>query len=65
MKQLSRRIRLLEQQAGVADSKVYFIEALDLSDVELENELQSIKQRDPNAIIFIDDVPLGDEADGY
>ena len=65
MNQLSRRIRLLEQQAGVADSKVYFIEALDLTGVELENELQSIKQRDPTAIIFIDDVPLGDEADGY
>ena len=65
MKQLSRRIRLLEQQAGMKDSKVYFIEALDLTDVELESELQSIKQRDPNAIIFIDDVPLGDEADGY
>lgn len=65
MKQLSRRIRLLEQQASVADSKVYFIEALDLSGVELEKEMQSIKRRDPTAIIFIDDVPLGDEADGY
>ena len=65
MNQLSRRIRLLEQQAVLTDSKVYFIEALDLTDVELENELQSIKQRDPTAIIFIDDVPLGDEADGY
>ena len=65
MKQLSRRIRLLEQQAGMKDSKVYFIEALDLSGVELENELQSIKQRDPTAIIFIDDVPLRDESDEY
>ena len=65
MKQLSRRIRLLEQQASLTDSKVYFMEALDLSGVELENELQSIKQRDPNAIIFIDDVPLRDESDGY
>lgn len=65
MKQLSRRIRLLEQQAGLTDSKVYFIEALDLSGVELENELQSIKQRDPTAIIFIDDVPTEDESDEY
>ena len=65
MNQLSRRIRLLEQQAGLTDSKVYFIEALDLTDVELEKELQSIKRRDPTAIIFIDDVPMGDEADGY
>ena len=62
MNQLSMRIRLLEQQAGVSDSKVYFIEALDLTDVELEKEMQSIKQRDPTAIIFIDDVPLRDEA---
>ena len=61
MSQLSRRIRLLEQQAGVADSKVYFIEALDLTDVELEKEMQSIKQRDPTAIIFIDDTPLEDD----
>ena len=61
MSQLSRRIRLLEQQAGVADSKVYFIEALDLTDVELEKEMQSIKQRDPTAIIFIDDIPLEDD----
>ena len=65
MKQLSRRIRLLEQQAGMKDSKVYFIEALELSGVELENELQSIKQRDPTAIIFIDDVPTEDETDEY
>lgn len=61
MSQLSRRIRLLEQQAGVADSKVYFIEALDLTDVELEKEMQSIKQRDPTAIIFIDDIRLGED----
>ena len=61
MSQLSRRIRLLEQQAGMADSKVYFIEALDLTDVELEKEMQSIKQRDPTAIIFIDDIRLGED----
>ena len=61
MSQLSRRIRLLEQQAGVADSKVYFIEALDLTDVEREKEMQSIKQRDPTAIVFIDDIPWEDD----
>lgn len=65
MKQLTRRVRLLEERAGYTDTKVYFIEATDLTEAEIDKEAQRINEINPNAIIFIDDIPMGDEADGY
>ena len=56
MKQLTRRIRQLEERAGYNDQVVYFIEADDLTEAELNKEVQAINQREPTAIIFIDDI---------
>lgn len=65
MKQLARRVRLLEERVGYTDKNVYFIEAKDLTEAEIDKEAQRVNEINPNAVIFIDDVPLGDEADGY
>lgn len=58
MRELSRRIKLLEGRAGKNLQEVYFIEALDLTEKEIEAEIERIQQHNPKAIVFIDDVPL-------
>ena len=58
MRELSRRIKLLEGRAGKDLQEVYFIEALDLTEKEIEAEIERIQQYNPKAIVFIDDVPL-------
>ena len=65
MKQLARRVRLLEKRVGFTDKNVYFIEAKDLTEAEIDKEAQRINEINPNAIIFIDDVPMRDDADEY
>ena len=56
MKQLAKRVRLLEDRAGYTDKEVYFIESKDLTEAEIDNEAQRIKENNPNARIFIDDI---------
>ena len=56
MKQLARRIRQLEERAGYNNQVVYFIEVDDLTEAELNKEVQAINQREPTALIFIDDI---------
>ena len=56
MKQLTRRIRQLEERAGYNNQVVYFIEVDDLTEAELNKEVQAINQREPTAMIFIDDI---------
>ena len=58
MKQLTRRIRQLEERAGYNNQVVYFIEVDDLTEAELNKEVQAINQREPTAIIFIDDITM-------
>jgi len=60
MRELSRRIKLLEGRAGKNLQEVYFIEALDLTEKEIEAEIERIQQYNPKAIFFIDDIPLDD-----
>ena len=60
MKQLTRRIRQLEERAGYNNQVVYFIEVDDLTEAELNKEVQAINQREPTAIIFIDDIAVKD-----
>ena len=60
MSQLTRRIRQLEERAGYKNQVVYFIDVDDLTEAELNKEVQAIKQRDPTAIIFIDDIAVKD-----
>ena len=60
MSQLIRRIRQLEERTGYDNQVVYFIDVDDLTEAELNKEVQAIDQRDPTAIIFIDDIPLED-----
>ena len=60
MRSLSRRIRQLEERTGYKNQVVYFIDVDDLTEAELNKEVQAINQRDPTAIIFIDDIPLED-----
>lgn len=60
MSQLTRRIRQLEERAGYNNQVVYFIDVDDLTEAELDKEVQAIIQRDPTAIIFIDDIAVKD-----
>lgn len=60
MRELSRRIKLLEGRAGKVLQEVYFIEALNLTEKEIEAEIERIQQYNPKAIFFIDDIPLDD-----
>ena len=60
MRELSRRIKLLEGRAGKHLQEVYFIEALNLTEKEIEAEIERIQQYNPKAIFFIDDIPLDD-----
>ena len=60
MKQLTRRIRQLEERAGYNNQVVYFIESKDLTESEIDKEIQRIKENNPNAIIFIDDIAVKD-----
>ena len=56
MKQLARRVRLIEERTGYTGLEVYFIESKDLTEAEIDNEAQKIKSINPNAMIFIDDI---------
>ena len=56
MKQLARRVRLIEERVGYTGLEVYFIESKDLTEAEIDNEAQRIKENNPNAMIFIDDI---------
>ena len=58
MKQLAKRVRLLEERAGYTGSEVYFIESKDLTEAEIDKEAQRIKENNPNAVIFIDDITM-------
>ena len=58
MKQLARRVRLIEERVGYRGSEVYFIESKDLTEAEIDNEAQRIKENNPNAMIFIDDITM-------
>ena len=58
MKQLAKRVRLLEERAGYTGSEVYFIESKDLTEAEIGKEVQRVKSVNPNAIIFIDDITM-------
>ena len=60
MREISRRIKHLEERAGKKGQEVYFIEALDLTEKEIEAEIERIQQHNPKAIFFIDDIPLDD-----
>ena len=60
MREISRRIKHLEESAGKKGQEVYFIEALDLTEKEIEAEIEKIQQYNPKAIFFIDDIPLDD-----
>ena len=60
MREISRRIKLLEERVGNDVQDVYFIEALDLTEKEIETEIEKIQQHNPKAIFFIDDIPLDD-----
>ena len=60
MSQLTRRIRQLEERAGYNNQVVYFIDVDDLTEAELNKEVQAINQRDPAAIIFVDDIAAKD-----
>lgn len=59
MRDISRRIKLLEGRVSNDVQEVYFIEALDLTEKEIEAEVEKIQQHNPKAIIFIDDIPKG------
>ena len=56
MKQLARRVRLIEERVGYTGLEVYFIESKDLTEAEIDKESQRIKENNPNAMIFIDDI---------
>ena len=56
MKQLARRVSLLEDRAGYTGLEVYFIESKDLTEAEIDKEAHRIKENNPNAMIFIDDI---------
>lgn len=58
MKQLAKRVRLLEERTGYTGSEVYFIESKDLTEAEIDKEAQRIKENNPNAIVFIDDITM-------
>ena len=58
MKQLARRVRLIEERVGYTGLEVYFIESKDLTEAEIDNEAQRIKENNPNAMIFIDDITM-------
>lgn len=58
MREISRRIKRLEERVGNDVKEVYFIEALDLTEKEVEAEIERIQQHNPKAIFFIDDIPL-------
>ena len=58
MKQLARRVHLLEERVEYTDTKVYFIESKDLTEAEIDKEAHRIKENNPNAIIFIDDITI-------
>ena len=58
MREISRRIKLLEERVGNDVQEVYFIDALDLTEKEIEAEIERIQQYNPKATVFIDDVPL-------
>ena len=58
MKQLAKRVRLLEERAGCTGLEVYFIESKDLTEAEIDKEAQRIKENNPNAMIFIDDITM-------
>ena len=59
MRELSRRIKQLEGRVGNDVQEVYFIEALDLTEKEIEAEIEKIQQHNPKAVIIIDDIPKG------
>lgn len=56
MRELSRRIKQLEGRVGNDVQEVYFIEALDLTEKEIEAEIEKIQQHNPKAVIIIDDI---------
>lgn len=58
MREISRRIKYLEERAGKKGQEVYFIEALDLTEKEIEAEIEKVRRDNPKAIFFIDDIPL-------
>ena len=58
MKQLAKRVRLLEESAGYTGLEVYFIESKGLTEAEIDKEAHRIKENNPNAMIFIDDITM-------
>ena len=58
MKQLARRVRLIEERVGYTGLEVYFIESKDLTEAEIDKEAQRIKENNPNAMIFVDDITM-------
>ena len=58
MKQLAKRVRLLEENTAYNGIQVYFIESKDLTEAEIDKEAQRIKENNPKAIIFIDDITM-------
>ena len=58
MKQLTRRIRQLEESTAYNGIQVYFIDCENLTEKEIENEVERIRQKAENATIFIDDISI-------
>lgn len=58
MREISKRIKHLEQLAGQETQRVYFIDAVGLSEAEVQEEIDKIAQVNPNAVFFLDDIPL-------
>ena len=57
MREIRRRIKQLEGRVSKPVQEVYIIEALDLTEKELEAEIEKITQHNPKAIFLIDDIP--------
>lgn len=57
MREIRRRIKQLEGRVRKDVQEVYIIEALDLTEKELEAKIEKITQHNPKAIFLIDDIP--------
>lgn len=65
MKVLKNRIRQLEENTAYNGIQVYFVDCENLTEKEIENEVQRIRQKAENATIFIDDISIRGEAVEY
>lgn len=56
MRELSKRIKILEKQAGTKNAVVYIFDVSGTTQKELDRKIEEIRQNNPKAVFIIDDI---------